>query len=91
MSSIEYEITTLGRSALVLEESGLGRFDLSNLVIEPRRFEVDGLWRIKVSSPGDPELLVDFGFATQLVERLRALSDESLAHRFEMVMHQVRG
>jgi hypothetical protein len=56
MSDVEYEITPLGREALVLRDHGITSVDIES--IEPHRFDVDGLWYVKVSCPGDPAVMM---------------------------------
>lgn len=87
-SVVEYEITRLGRIALVLKSYGLRSTNFS--VIEPHRSDVDGLWRLKVSSDGDPALLMDIGSATKLVIQLRAVGADDLANIFERETERAR-
>ena len=81
VSVVEYEITRLGRIALVLKSYGLRTTSFS--VVELHRSDVDGLWRVKVSSDGDPAVLMDIGSATKLVIQLRAVGADDLANIFE--------
>jgi hypothetical protein len=80
MSDIEYEITQMGRAALVLRDYGIWNTQFS--AIEPHRFD-DGLWYIKVSSEGDPATMLSIGAATKLATHLRIIGAEELANRFE--------
>ena len=87
ISVVEYEITHLGKIALVLKSYGLMSTQLS---IEPHRHDVDGLWHVKVKSEGDPTLLMSVGSATKLVVHLRAVGAEDLANDFEREANRTR-
>ena len=88
VSTVEYEITQSGRIALVLKAYGI--LDTRISTIEPHRFEVDGRWWVKVSSDGDPALLMDIGSTTKLTIQLRAIGADDLANRFEAETDRAR-
>ncbi len=88
VSVVEYEITRLGRIALVLKSYGLWSTDFS--VIEPHRSDIDGLWRVKVSSDGDQALLMDIGSTTKLAIHLRAVGADDLTKWFEAETDRTR-
>jgi len=96
MSDVEYEIAQRGRTALALGDSlGLSdnvvRYEPAGLTIEPRCLESEGgVYRIGVSSPGNPALFVDIGGAVKLVERLRSIGAVELADRFEVQIDRAK-
>jgi hypothetical protein len=53
ISSVEYEITEIGRIALVLDKHGVLS---TRYTVEPHRHDVDGLWYLRVTSEGNPAL-----------------------------------
>jgi hypothetical protein len=87
MSDVEYEITQSGRAALVLKDYGIYS---TRLMIEPHRSEIDGLWRLKISSKGNPAVLMGIGAATKLVPSLREVGDLELADLFENEIDRAR-
>jgi hypothetical protein len=87
MSDVEYEITQLGRAALVLKDYGIYS---TRLMIEPHRSEIDGLWRLKISSEGNPAVLMGIGAAIKLVPSLREVGDQELADLFENEIDRAR-
>jgi hypothetical protein len=88
VSIVEYEITPFGRIALVLKAYGIRDTRIS--AIEPHRFEVDGRWWVRVSSDGDPALLMDIGSTTKLAFQLRAVGADDLADWFEIETDRAR-
>jgi hypothetical protein len=87
LSDIEYEITEKGRSALLLRDYGIWNSQFS--AIEPHQFD-DGLWYIKVSSEGDPAMMLGIGAATKLATHLRIIGAGELADRFEREIERAR-
>jgi hypothetical protein len=81
LSDVEYEITPLGRTALVLNQYGIRSTNFS--AIEPCRFEVDGRWHVKVTSVDQVPQMLGIGAATQLAAHLRTINAIELAERFE--------
>jgi len=88
LSDLEYELTTLGRTARVLRAHGISNTIFT--AIEPHRFDVDGRWWLKVSSEGDPAIMMEVGYASKLVILLRAAGADELADRFETEMEKTR-
>jgi hypothetical protein len=87
VSVVEYEITTLGKIALVLMSHGVVS---TNFSCEPHRRDDDGLWYLKVASPGNPTNLMSIGMATKLVAHLRAIGADDVANRVERETERVR-
>lgn len=87
LSDVEYDITSLGRTVLVLKDHGIHS---TQLTIEPHRFDVEGRWWIKVSSVGDPAVMMEIGAATKLAILLHAVGAEELAMRFEIEIDRAR-
>jgi hypothetical protein len=81
ISDVEYEMTPLGRKSHVLRQHGIASTDIET--IEPHRSDIDGLWYVKVSGPGDPAVLITVGNATNLVVHLRHALVQDLADRFQ--------
>jgi hypothetical protein len=81
LSDVEYEMTPLGRKAHVLRQHGIASTDIDT--IEPHRSDIDGLWYVKVSCPGDPAVLITVGNAVSLVAHLRHAHVQDLADRFQ--------
>ena len=77
ISSVEYEITDLGRIALVLSQHGVLS---TRYTVEPHRHDVDGMWYLTVTSEGNPTLLMSIGTATILMDHLRAVGADDLAN-----------
>ena len=88
MSDVEYEMTPLGREAYVLKQHGIASVDVET--IEPHRFDVDGLWYVTVSCPGDPAVLMQIGAASKLAAHLRVAHANDLADRFEEETERAR-
>jgi hypothetical protein len=88
MSDVEYEKTPLGRQAFVLKQHGIASADVAT--IEPRRFDVDGMWYVKVSCPGDPAVLMQFGAASKHAAHLRVAHVDDLADRFQEETERAR-
>ena len=88
IDSVEYEITPLGRTALVLRAYGLVSTEFSS--IEPHRHDVDGLWYVKVSSDGNPAALMGIGAVMKLATQLRAVGAIDLAGTFEREAERAR-
>jgi hypothetical protein len=72
---------------MVLKEYGIRS---TNFSIEPHRFEVDGLWRVRVTSAGAQPLMLDIGSATKLAIHLRTVHSIELAERFERETQKAR-
>jgi hypothetical protein len=88
MSDVEYEKTPLGRQAFVLKQHGIASADVAT--IEPHRFDVDGMWYVKVSCPGDPAVLMQFGAASKHAAHLRVAHVDDLADRFQEETERAR-
>jgi hypothetical protein len=88
MIDAEYEMTPLGRKALVLRQHGIANTDIET--IEPHRSDADGLWYVKVSCPGDPTVLITVGNAANLVTHLRHAHVQDLADRFQEQAERAR-
>lgn len=88
ISVVQYEITQLGRIARVLKSYGLRTTQFSS--VEPFRSDVDGLWRVKVTSEGHQPLSMDIGSVTKLVAHLRAAGAHDLANDFEREVERTR-
>ena len=80
ISTVEYEITQQGIIALLLRSYGVNDTRFS---IEPHRNDVDGLWYLKLTSEGNPALLIGIGTATRLATELRNVGADHLANRLE--------
>jgi hypothetical protein len=76
--SVEYEITDLGRIALVLSQYGVLS---TRYTAKPQRH--DCLWYLAVASEGNPDLLMSIGTATRLMDHLRAIGADHLASDLE--------
>jgi hypothetical protein len=87
MSVVDYEITKLGKIALALKQFGVWNTDFS---VEPHRFEVNGLWYLKVTSEGNPALMMDIGSATKLMIVLRSVGADDMADEFEREINKAR-
>lgn len=77
LKSVEYEITDLGRVAVVLSQYGVLS---TQFTAQPYRNDVDGMWYLIVNSEGNPSLLMSIGTATGLMDHLRAIGAEHLAN-----------
>jgi len=87
ISTVEYEITKLGRAALVLGQHGVLS---TRYAVEPHRREEDGLWYFKITSEGNPALLMSAGSATKLMDHLRAVGANDLANDLEHQLEKAR-
>jgi hypothetical protein len=87
-SDVEYEMTPLGRRAFILKRHGIASVDIGT--IEPHRSDVDGLWYVKVSCPGDPAVLMGIGAASKLAASLRFAHVDDLAEDFEKEVDRAR-
>jgi hypothetical protein len=87
ISSVEYEITQLGRIALVLDQHGVVSTRYS---VEPHRHDVDGLWYLKITSEGNPALMMEIGAATKLAIVLRSAGADDLANDLERQIEKAR-
>jgi hypothetical protein len=87
ISSVEYEITEIGRVALVLDQYGVLS---TQYTVEPQRHDVDGLWYLKVTSESNPTLLMPIGSATKLAIVLRAAGADDRANDFEGQIEKAR-
>ena len=87
ISVVEYEITKLGKIAAALRQFGVWstQFD-----VEPHRHDVDGLWYLKVTSEGNPVLMMSIGLATKLLVRLREIGADDLANDLEHQIEKAR-
>jgi hypothetical protein len=77
LKSVEYEITDLGKIAVVLSQYGVLSI---RYTVQPYRNDVDGLWYLIVTSEGNPALLMSVGTATGLMDHLRAIGTDDLAN-----------
>jgi hypothetical protein len=72
----------------VLKQHGIASTDVET--IEPHRFDVDGVWYVKVSCRGDPAVLMQIGAASKLAAHLRVARADDLADRFEEETERAR-
>ncbi|MGJ4971025.1 hypothetical protein ACQR1N_20380 [Bradyrhizobium sp. HKCCYLRH1073] len=77
ISSVEYEITKLGKLALVLNQHGVLS---TRYTVEPHRHDVDGVWYLKVTSEGNPALMMSIGAAQKLLQGLRSADADDLVN-----------
>lgn len=87
ISSVEYTITNLGRQALMLKQFGVPSTQFS---VEPHRHDVDGLWYLKITSEGNPAILMSVGKATQLAIALRSVGADDKANDFDHQIEKAR-
>jgi hypothetical protein len=87
ISSVEYEITDLGRIALVLKQFGVASTQFS---VEPHRLDVSGLWHLKITAEGNPTLMMDIGGATKLAIVLRDAGADDMANDLERQIEKAR-
>jgi hypothetical protein len=87
VSSVEYEITELGRLAVVLKQFGVRSTQFS---VEPHRHEVSGIWHLKITSEGNPTVLMDIGGAAKLSIVLRTVGADDMANDFERQIDKAR-
>src|ERR1700742_3832000 len=85
--SVEYEVTDLGKVALVLSQYGVLS---TRYTVEPHRHDVDGLWYLMVYSEGNPSLLMSIGTAAILVDHLRAVGTDDLADDLRRKIEKAR-
>lgn len=85
--SVEYEVTDLGKIALVLSQYGVLS---TRYTVVPHRHDVDGLWYLIVSSEGNPSLLMSIGTAAILMDHLRAVGTDDLADDLQCKIEKAR-
>ena len=83
----EYEITDLGKIALVLSQHGVLS---TRFTVQPYRYEVDGLWYLTVASKGNPTLLMSIDTATNLAQHLRAVCTDDLTHDLQRKIEKAK-
>lgn len=88
MGYVEYEMTPLGRKAFILWQYGIRSIDIAT--VEPHRYEVDGLWYVRIDSPGDPAVMMAPNAATTLVRDLRLAHEDGLADSIEKEIARAR-
>lgn len=72
--------------AAILERSGLP--DRADFEIEPHRDDL-GMWRVKITSDGDPTILFSIGSATRLADEIRKV-DPELAAKIDANVEKAR-
>jgi hypothetical protein len=82
-----YEITALGRIALVLSQYGVLN---TRYTVVPHRHDVDGLWYLTINTKGNPALLMSIGTAAQLMDHLRAAGTDHLANDLKRKIEKAR-
>ena len=68
----------------------LAQLSRQRLLIAPVRTEIDGVWRIKISTDDGRAVFLDSAAATRLAEELRRNGDRLLATRIEIGIEQRR-
>ena len=68
----------------------LAQLGRQRLLIAPVRSEIDGVWRIKISTDDGRAVFLDTTAATQLADQLRRNGERLLATRLEIGIEQRR-
>jgi len=79
-----------GDDSIMIRTEILTQLGRQRLLIAPVRSEIDGVWRIKISTDDGRAVFLDTTAASQLADQLRSNGERLLATRLEIGIEQRR-